>query len=316
MSVFTTVTADQMRAWLKNYTLGELCELEGIASGITNTNYFVTTDRGQFVLTLFEHHGAEELPFFLNLMAHLAGQGIACPHPIANRAGHYLGWLNGKPAALVSRLRGAALERPNPRHCAMVGEFLARLHLAAMSYPSVMENPRGPRWWQATAEAVMPYLDTASRALLQQELSYQMQHQHGTLPRGVIHADLFRDNVLFDGERLGGAIDFYYACNDALAYDLAITVNDWCVSGGGALATDRLHAMLRAYHTVRPLSREEHQAWPTLLRAGALRFWLSRLYDYHFPKQGEMTHAKDPEHFRRILEARIREEDMIRDIWV
>jgi homoserine kinase type II len=316
MSVFTTVTADQMRAWLRDYTLGELRELKGIASGITNTNYFVTTDHGQFVLTLFEHHSAEELPFFLNLMAHLAGHGIACPHPIANRAGNYLGWLNGKPAALVSRLRGAALERPGTRHCAMVGEFLARLHLAAMSYHAVMENPRGPRWWQTTAEAVMPYLDTDSRDLLQHELSYQTQYRHSALPRGVIHADLFRDNVLFDGERLGGAIDFYYACNDAWAYDLAITVNDWCVTDGGALATDRLNAMLHAYHAVRPLSREEHQAWPALLRAGALRFWLSRLYDYHFPKQGEMTHAKDPEHFRRILEARIREEDMIRDIWV
>ncbi|MCX7628034.1 MAG: homoserine kinase [Methylophilaceae bacterium] len=316
MSVFTTVTPDQMRAWLKNYTLGELRELKGIASGITNTNYFVTTDKGRFVLTLFEHHSAEELPYFLNLMAYLSDHGIPCPHPVADVQGNYLASLNGKPAALVSFLRGTSLEHPTPHHCAAVGAFLARLHLVGMSYPHEMENPRGPRWWSTTAKAVAPCLDACGRGLLQQELAYQMQHRNDTLARGVIHADLFRDNVLFEDEQLSGAIDFYYACNDVLAYDLAITVNDWCVTADGALDEARLRALLQAYHAARPLSEDERAAWPALLRAAALRFWLSRLYDYHFPKTGEMTHAKDPDHFRRVLEARIRDEAVIRSIWV
>jgi homoserine kinase type II len=307
MSVFTTVTPEQLGFWLQRYALGELIELKGIASGITNTNYFVTTKAGRYVLTLFEKNSADELPYFLNLMAHLARHGILCPQPLADNAGNYLGELNGKPAALVTCLRGSSLEQPTPQHCADVGAFLARMHLAGQSYPAAMENPRGPHWWGLTAHSVLPFLDAEEHGLLERELAYQSQFRGVALPRGVIHADLFRDNVLFDGDQLGGAIDFYYACNDVLAYDLAITVNDWCVNTDGALDEDRLKAMLEAYHAQRPLSEQEFAAWPALLRAGALRFWLSRLYDFHFPQPGEMTYAKDPGHFRRVLEARIRD---------
>jgi len=316
MSVFTTVTSDQLRSWLKRYALGELIELKGIASGITNTNYFVTTKAGRYVLTLFEKNGADELPYFLNLMAHLARHGIPCPQPVADNVGAYLGELNGKPAALVTCLRGASLEYPEPHHCADVGAFLARMHLAGQSYPATMENPRGPHWCALTAQAVLPLLDAEGRGLLERELAYQAQFQELAMPRGVIHADLFRDNVLFDGDQLSGAIDFYYACNDALAYDLAITVNDWCVDADGALDKSRLQAMLEAYHAQRPLLEQERAAWPALLRAAALRFWLSRLYDFHFPQSGEMTHAKDPGHFRRVLESRIRDEAVIKAIWI
>jgi len=315
MSVFTTVTPDQLRLWLQNYALGALVDLKGIASGITNTNYFVTTETGRYVLTLFEKNTAEELPYFLDLMAHLAKHGILCPQPVANNAGEFMGSLNDKPAALVSCLRGASIEQPDPHHCAEVGAFLARMHLAGGSYPAIMENPRGPHWWNVTAQSVLPLIDGAERELLVAELVYQAQFKHLELPRGVIHADLFRDNVLFDGDRLGGAIDFYYACNDVLAYDLAITVNDWCVNADGSLDEARLQAMLGAYHAQRPLSDAERAAWPALLRAGALRFWLSRLYDFHFPKPGEMTHAKDPGHFRRVLESRIRDEKAIAQVW-
>lgn len=314
MSVFTTVAPEQLRAWLKNYPLGELHDLKGIASGITNTNYFVTTDAGRYVLTLFEHHDADELPYFLDLMAYLAQHGVPCPQPVANNAGAYLGELNGKPAALVSCLRGTALETPTPEHCAEVGTFLARMHLAGQAFPTTMENPRGPHWWAVTAEAVLPLLDDAQHALLQAELAYQAGFRGTDLPRGVIHADLFRDNVLFDGDRLGGAIDFYYACNDVLAYDLAIAVNDWCIHADGSLEEARLQAMLAAYQAVRPLTGEEGSIWPALLRAAALRFWLSRLYDYYFPKPGEMTFAKDPGHFCRVLEARIRDELRIKEL--
>ncbi len=315
MSVFTTVTPEQLRVWLQQYALGDLVELKGIASGITNTNYFVTTSAGRYVLTLFEKNTAEELPYFLDLMAHLARHGILCPQPVANNRGDYIGMLNGKPASLVSCLRGASLEHPEPKHCAEVGAFLARMHLAGLSFPDTMENPRGPHWWSTTAHAVGPLLNAEERRLLENELAHQAEFRGLALPRGVIHADLFRDNVLFDGDKLGGAIDFYYACNDVLAYDLAITVNDWCVDAEGALDLPRLEVMLAAYHAQRPLSEQERAAWPALLRAGALRFWLSRLYDYHFPQPGEMTHAKDPGHFRRVLESRIRDEQIIGSVW-
>ncbi|HEY7986194.1 MAG TPA: homoserine kinase [Methylophilaceae bacterium] len=317
MSVFTTVSPEQLSAWLEQYpAIGALSELKGIASGITNTNYFVITDTQRYVLTLFEHHNAEELPYFLNLMAHLAAQGIDCPKPLANLHNEYLERLNEKPAAMVSCLNGKDLKRPTPDHCAQVGDFLARMHLAGLSYPAHMDNPRGPHWFVATAQKVMPHLDPATQQLLQNELDYQAEFRDLKLPRGVIHGDLFKDNILFDGDKLGGAIDFYYACNDVLVYDLAITVNDWCVLEDGALDAPRLQAMLRAYHAQRPLSGEERDAWVLLLRAGALRFWLSRLHDFHFPLAGELTHAKDPGQFQRILEARIRDEAAIRNMWV
>lgn len=306
MSVFTTVNFEQLGAWLKNYpTVGTPIELRGIAAGITNTNYFVITEQARYVLTLFEHHTAAELPYFLNLMAHLATHGIACPAPVANTVGQFLGELNGKPAALVSCLPGKDIEHPSPDHCAQVGEFLAKLHLAGQSYPATMHDTRGPQWCAAAAKKVMPHLDADGEKLLQNELEYQAKFRGIDIPRGVIHGDLFRDNVLFDDGKLSGAIDFYYACNDALAYDLAIAVNDWCVADDGELDAIRLQAMMSAYQAIRPLTAQETQAWPVMLRAGALRFWLSRLHDLHFPVAGEMTHAKDPQHFRRVLEARI-----------
>ncbi len=316
MSVFTTVTPEQLQRWLRDYPLGELRDLQGIASGITNTNYFVTTERGRYVLTLFEKNSAEELPYFLELMAHLADRGIPCPHPVASNGGSYLGELNGKPAALVARLRGSSVEQPGPEHCAATGAMLARLHLAGQNFPRHMENPRGPHWWQEAARKVLPFLDAMRARLLLQELGHQAEFRASDLPRGVIHADLFRDNVLFEGAQLTGLIDFYYACNDVLAYDLAITVNDWCVDARGELDAPRLFAMLRAYHQQRPLIAGERQAWPVLLRAAALRFWLSRLYDLHFPQPGELTHAKDPEHYRRILQTHVWHNEELRAMWV
>ena len=315
MSVYTTVTFEVLQAWLRQYPLGELLELKGIASGITNTNYFVTTDSGRYVLTLFEKNSFEELPYFLSLMAHLADHGVPCPHPIASLKDGYLGSLREKPAALVTCLRGGSIDDPGTAHCREMGGVLARLHIAGQSFDQTMINPRGTEWWRATAATVQPFLDTAERALLAEELAYQSAFRGDALPRGVIHADLFRDNVLFEGEQLTGLIDFYYACNDVLAYDLAITVNDWCSHADGSLDENRLRALLLAYHAVRPLSSAEQLAWPTLLRAAALRFWLSRLYDKHYPQAGELTHAKDPQHFRRILELRISALQNIQAIW-
>ncbi|MGE0556690.1 MAG: homoserine kinase [Burkholderiales bacterium] len=308
MSVFTTVTEDELRLWLQDYAVGNLTGLRGIAAGIENTNYFVTTDAGRYVLTLFEKLTASELPFYLDLMAHLAERGVPSAHPVANRSGSYLGALNGKPAALVAFLEGRDLESPSPLQCAAVGAVLARLHLAGQSYPATMDNPRGPKWWKAVMPDVLPFLPAEDSALLKEEVRFQSLYRFSDLPRGAIHADLFRDNVLFDGDRVAGVIDFYFACTDALLYDVAIAVNDWCIDGAGELDPARTRAFLDAYAAIRPCTPIERGAWPVMLRAGALRFWMSRLYDFHLPRPGELTHAKDPAHFRRILELRIRGE--------
>ncbi len=305
MSVYTSVSPAQLRAWLQRYRVGALQDLQGIAAGIENTNYFVTTADGRFVLTLFEKLEPAELPFYLGLMAHLSGRGIPCPRPVPDAQGRLFSTLCGKPATLVSRLPGKDIERPAPRDCAAVGVMLARMHLAGADYPATMPNPRGPAWWRAAAQELMPMLPAAEADLLAAELDYQAAAAAEGLPGGAIHADLFRDNVLFEGGAIGGVIDFYFACTDRLLYDLAITANDWCIEPDGALDPVRAGALVQAYRSVRAFAGAEIEAWPTLLRAAALRFWLSRLYDWHRPRPGELTFAKDPGHFQRILRQRI-----------
>lgn len=303
MSVFTPVSEADLAQWLRNYSLGELKVSEPIEAGIENTNYFVTTTQGRYVLTLFERLPAEELPFYLQLMAHLARHGIPCPAPIADLSDRYLGVLNGKPAALVTRLPGRSLQDPHPAHCAELGALLARMHLAGRSYSAFLENPRGPRWWRLAARDVAPFLDDAKRKLLEAELAFQAEQRFPDLPRGPVHADLFRDNTLWDDGRISGVVDFYFAGVDCFLYDVAVCANDWCLDGAG-LQAERLRAFLGAYNAVRPFTAHERAAWLAMLRAAALRFWLSRLYDLYLPRPGMLVHAHDPEHFRRILEAR------------
>ncbi len=305
MSVFTPVTPEQLSVWLERYRLGTLVRLQGIAAGIENTNYFVTTTGRDYVLTLFEKLTPVELPFYLGLMAHLAQHGIPSPAPATDLDGRLFSELNGKPAALMSRLQGEAVAAPTPAHCDEVGNALAEIHLAGRSYPGTLANPRGLRWWREAAAMVSPFLDAARAALLRAELEYQGLRRHEDLPRGPIHADLFRDNVLFVGARIGGVIDFYFAGIDCLLFDVAVTLNDWCVHAAGEIDTPRAQALLAAYHARRPFTAAERNAWPAMLRAAALRFWLSRLYDFYLPRAGELVHAHDPEHFRRILERRI-----------
>ncbi len=309
MSVYTAVSSAELEAWLTRYAVGTLVEQVPIASGIENTNYFVTTTRGRWVLTLFERLPAEELPFYLNLMAHLARAGVACPAPAPDRSGALFGMLNGKPAGLTQRIDGVPIVTPDAAHCAAVGEALGRLHLASASYRSRLGNRRGPAWWRQAARAVRPYVSAEQNELLAAELRLQTGFGKVTMPKGAIHGDLFCDNVLFSGERVAGLIDFGFAATDFYAYDLAITVNDWCIArdgdARGSVAPELLQALLDGYQSVRPLTPVEREQWPSLLRAAALRFWLSRLYDLHLPRPGELVHAHDPAHFERILRDRI-----------
>jgi homoserine kinase type II len=305
MAVFTSVTEEELSTWLGDYSLGSLLELQGIASGIENTNYFVTTSNGRFVLTLFEKLAANELPYYLNLMAHLARHGIPCPCPVADRSNRFLGGLNGKPACIVSRLAGKSVTQPEVVHCEAVGAMLGQMHIAGQSFAESIPNPRAASWRASTAPQVVPFLSGQEAELLKSEVAFHEQHTLNTLPQGVIHADLFRDNVLLDGSRVGGLIDFYFACNDCLLYDVAITVNDWCMAADGVLDKDRTRAFLNAYNKVRPLNADERAAWPIALRVAALRFWISRLYDLHLPRDGEMVNPHDPAHFKRILQHHI-----------
>ena len=305
MAVFTSVSEADLTGWLRDYSLGQLQELQAISAGIENTNYFVTTGNGRFVLTLFEKLTADELPFYLNLMAHLARHGIPCPSPVANRRNQFLGTLNGRPACIVSRLSGKSVATPNDAQCAAVGAMLGQMHIAGQSFAQVMPNPRGAAWRAVAAVRVKPFLDEGQAALLDGEVALHARRDWAALPQGVIHADLFRDNVLLEGDRVGGLIDFYFACSDALLYDVAITANDWCMDAADALDAARAQAFLRAYHAVRPLQDAEREAWPLMLRAAALRFWLSRLFDMHLPRDGELIHAHDPRRFERILKNHI-----------
>jgi len=310
MAVFTPVSLADLSDWITQFPLGKALALRGIASGIENSNFFLDTERGEYVLTIFEKLTFEQLPFYLELMRHLAAREVLVPAPVANQRGEILHTLHGKPAAIVGKLAGRCLTDPQPPHCAQVGAMLARAHLAARDFPLQQPNLRGLAWWHQTLPEVLPYLDDEHQRLLRAEIHYQeafaSSATYHRLPRGPVHADLFRNNVMFDGDRLTGFFDFYFAGCDTWLFDLAVTVNDWCIDpASGVFYQDRLQAMLAAYHAVRPFSADERDAWQPMLRAGALRFWLSRLYDFHLPREAEMLTPHDPGHFERILRQRI-----------
>ena len=302
MSVFTKVSHAELVEFLRSYPVGTLIGYQGIGEGVENTNYFVDTTDGRWVLTLFERLDETDLPFFLGLMDHLAGRGYPSAMPARDHQGRNLGQLNGKPAALVRRLTGQSVLFPSIAQCQAVGRALGELHLAGLSFAGRAENTRGPAWRRATAEALLPEIDAGQRALIASELAALEAVDWAALPQGVTHADLFRDNVLFVEERLTGVIDFYYACTDALCYDLAVTLNDWCTDPDGRPNPARWQMMVLAYRGCRELTPAERAAWPLVLRAAALRFYLSRLYDWTFPREGDVVHVKDPAQYRRILE--------------
>lgn len=305
MSVYTTIEKDELETFLLRYDVGELVSYQGISAGIENTNYFVTTHKNnieqQFVLTIFEAHDADEMPYFLDLMAHLNEHKVPSAHPIKDNNGKMLQDLKNKPAALVQRLQGGSITETTTDHCHKLGVALGDLHSAGLSFSQHKDNTRGPHWWHDTTALLGNKLSTADIDILHEEMKFQEAQSHADIPRGLIHADLFRDNALWHENELSGIIDFYFASTDALLYDVAVTVNDWCSVNNGQLDFDKVDAFLQAYNQHRTLTENEKALWPVMLRAGALRFWLSRLYAIHFPKEGEMTHQKDPQEFKTIL---------------
>ena len=317
MAVYTEVPTDEAAALLRALHLGELTALRGIQGGIENTNYFATAVQDgietEHVLTVFERLSFEQLPYYLHLMKHLARHGVPVPDPVPDAQGEILHSLQGKPAAVVNRLAGSSDLQPSLAHCEAVGETLARMHLAGRDFDRLQPNLRGLAWWNETVPVVLPFLTPEQAQLMRAELAYQnhvaASAANAALPRGPIHADLFRDNVLFVGDTISGFFDFYFAGHDSFVFDIAVTLNDWCVHHGGDL--DGVHdearavALMGAYQAVRPLSAAERQLLGAMLRAGALRFWLSRLWDLHLPREASMLQAHDPAHFERVLRHRV-----------
>ncbi len=316
MSVFTRVERDQLEQFLRRYDLAAIREFTPIAAGITNTNYYLDTDDGRFVLTLFEHHSDDELEFILGLQRHLGERGVTCAAPLADRRGGFFSMLNQRPAAVIHRLEGDIVEQPGERHCASVGAELARFHLQGQDFAPRRSNPRGLGWLLAVGDMLEPELDQEQRLLLRQTLEEYQRLDNQQLPSGAIHADLFHDNVLFVDDRLGGFFDFDYACQDSFVFDIAVVLNDWCVDADGDLDPARVTALIEAYRAVRPLSPAEADALPLLLRLAALRFWISRLHDLVYPMSGELTYSKNPAVFHDMLIKRTRGQTEIAKLFI
>jgi homoserine kinase type II len=305
MAVYTEIPDDELDAFIAGYDLGEVLSLKGIAEGVENSNYLLATKAGQFILTLYEKRvDPADLPFFIGLMEHLAGKGITCPLPVRDRRGNALNRLAGRPAAIVTFLSGMGVRRPKPEHCAAVGEALARFHVAGQSFAPRRSNALSVGGWRPLFEQCRGRADTVARGLsaeIEHELAHLETNWPRGLPEGVIHADLFTDNVFFLGGRLSGLIDFYFACNDMLAYDVAICINAWCFENDGSLNVTKSRALLSGYRGVRPFTAAEVAALPLLARGSALRFLLTRLYDWLTTPEGALVVKKDPiEYYRKL----------------
>jgi homoserine kinase type II len=314
MAVFTEVSASKAQELLTQLQLGDLLDFQGIQGGIENTNYFLTSSVGAYVLTLFERLTHQQLPFYLHLMKHLAHHGFPVPDPVANSDGDILLTVEGKPAAVVNRLMGRSELAPTPLHCHAVGDTLARMHLAGKDYNRHQPNLRGLTWWNETVPVVLPFLNASQSSLIQNELAFQNHvansSAYAALPCGPVHADLFRDSVMFEGTgdtlQLTGFFDFYFAGVDTWLFDLAICLNDWCIDlDTGSLDAEKTTALLAAYQVVRPLIAAERHLLNPMLRAGALRFWTSRLWDFHLPREASMLTPHNPTHFERVLRQRL-----------
>ncbi|MCW6509500.1 homoserine kinase [Lichenifustis flavocetrariae] len=301
MAVYTDVSAADLTAFLEAYDLGTLLSFKGIAEGVENSNFLLQTSRGAFILTLYEKRvDAEDLPFFIGLLGHLSAKGLNCPQPVRNRSGDVLGRLCGRPAAIVTFLDGIWIANPQARHCQALGEVLARLHLAGADFPMRRANALSVDGWKRLSAQAAPRAHEVAAGLaaeIETDLADLSARWPRDLPAGVIHADLFPDNVFFLGETLSGLIDFYFACTDAFAYDLSICLNAWCFSAAGAFDAAKSEALLAGYQSIRPLTLAERQALPVLAHGSALRFMLTRLVDWLNVPPGALVRPKDPREY-------------------
>jgi homoserine kinase type II len=305
MAVYTDVAAEELAEFLKSYDIGELLSYKGIAEGVENSNFLLHTSKGAYILTLYEKRVAvEDLPYFLSLMAHLAARGVNCPQPATNRDGEVYSRLAGRPAAIINFLEGMWPRKPNVAHCAAVGEALAKMHLAGSDFPLHRGNPLSVSGWRPLFARAADRADSVQAGLsgfITRELDHLEAHWPADLPVGVIHADLFPDNVFFLGERLSGLIDFPFACNDILAYDVAICLNAWCFEADHSFNVTQAGALLSVYGRTRPLSEAEQAALPLLARGAAMRFLLTRLVDLLNVPAGALVKPKDPLEYVRKL---------------
>jgi len=305
MAVYTEVSDEQLKDLLRCYDIGELTSCKGIAEGVENSNFLLQTSAGNHILTLYEKRvEREDLPFFLSLMRHLAARDIPCPTPVADRDGNLLGEVAGRPAAIITFLDGMWARNPHTSHCRALGAGLARMHVAGADFTGTRRNRLSAHDWRAVYNPVRVGADTLESGLtaeIDRDLEVLEQAWPDALPTGVIHADLFPDNVFFLNQKLSGIIDFYFACNDALAYDIAICLNAWCFERDGDFNITKARAMLAAYETVRPLDDSEYDALPLLARGAAMRFFVTRLYDWLNTPEGALVKPKDPlEYVRKI----------------
>ena len=301
MAVFTSISFDELSIWLKQFNLGNLIDFQGISSGVTNTNYLIVVEDARFILTIFEDTQFDDLSFYIDLMSFLSKNHILCPQPILNKNEKYLSLLKNKPALLVSFLNGSEKEDASPDNCFGVGKALANFHLKAEKFPQKRKNTRNLSWIKTTHENLSNLLSEDDNKIIEKEFTFQEDNVDDNLAQGIIHADLFIDNVLFDGDKVSGMIDLYYACTDKYIYDIAIALNDWCIDDKGEIDIGKMKAFIKGYDSLRKLEGDEVEALPTHLRLAAFRFWLSRLYDFHNIRQGENITIKDPKHFKNIL---------------
>lgn len=305
MAVYTDITEDDLRNFLTQYDVGSLTSYKGIAEGVENSNFLLHTTKDPLILTLYEKRVEKsDLPFFLGLMQHLAAKGLSCPLPLPRKDGELLGELSGRPAALISFLEGMWLRKPEAKHCREVGKALAAMHLAGEGFEIKRPNALSVEGWKVLWDKSEDRADEVEKGLkdeIRPEIDYLAAHWPKNLPAGVIHADLFQDNVFFLGDELSGLIDFYFACNDLLAYDVSICLNAWCFEKDGAYNVTKGKALLEGYQSVRPLGEAELEALPLLARGSALRFFLTRLYDWLTTPEGALVVKKDPLEYLRKL---------------
>ncbi|MEX1061338.1 MAG: homoserine kinase [Methyloceanibacter sp.] len=305
MAVYTDVSDEELDAFIGSYAIGALTSFKGIAEGVENSNYLVHAESGPYILTLYEKRvSPADLPYFLALMEHLASRGITCPLPVHDREGRTLKELAGRPAALITFLEGLWVRRPGIGHCAGLGQVLGRFHLAGQDFPMKRANSLSLPGWRALFASIGSGADRVTPGLageIEKELHHLEGHWPGDLPQGVIHADLFPDNVFFLGDKVSGLIDFYFACNDMLAYDIAVCLNAWCFETDGSFNVTKARALLQAYESVRPLTKAELEWLPTLARGAALRFLLTRTYDLLNTDANALVKTKDPNEYLRKL---------------